>query len=238
MRRPLLIVTRPAEEAGRTCAAAQEAGFATLVAPLLTIRPLAWEPGELPQSRHEAILFTSARSPRLVAAACPALTALPVYAVGARTADIAAEAGFHVVAAGEADGSAVLSLAARDGVRTILHLAGKTTAALHVPAGLTLVRRAVYAANRVDALGSAVLDALGSGSAFAVLLFSARTARRFAQLADRSGIARSSVRLIALSPAVADAAGPGWRDVAVAARPGLAETLAAARSLWQGAADG
>lgn len=232
---PLLIVTRPAEEAGRTSAAAKAAGFATLEAPLLTIEPLVWD---LPKARPDALLFTSARSPPLVAAAYPSLRGIPAYAVGARTADIAVEAGFHVVACGEGDGSAALSLIARDGVRSVLHLAGEATAPLDVPAGLTVVRRTVYVANRVDTLASMVFDVLRTGEAFAVLLFSARTARHFAQLLDRSGLERAVVRLVALSPAVAQAAGPGWRAVGVATEPSLAEALAAARSLWQGSADG
>jgi uroporphyrinogen-III synthase len=233
--RPLLIITRPAEEAGRTSAAAQAAGFATLSAPLLRIEPLPWD---LPHERPDALLFTSARSPDLVSASYPDLRSVPAYAVGARTADVATEAGFRVVGIGEDDGSAALGLAARDGCRTVLHLAGESTAALCITPGLTLVRRAVYAARRVDVLPPAAVAALRTGEAFAVLLFSARTARHFARLLDRSGIERSDVRLVCLSSAVADAAGEGWGDGVIAAEPSLAGALAAARSLWQGSAHG
>lgn len=239
MTRPLLIVTRPAEEAARTSAAAREAGFEPLVAPLLAIESVPWT---LPKPLPDALLFTSARSPQLVADTAPGirslLRALPAYAVGARTAEIAAAAGFHVVAAGKGDGSDALALAARDGIGTLLHLAGKTTAALTVPDGLQLVRRAVYAAKRVGALPPQALETLRTGEAFAVLLFSARTARHFSGLVDAAGLDRAAVRLVALSPAVADAAGTGWRAIAVAAGPNLAEALAAARSLWQSAQHG
>jgi len=233
--RPLLIITRPAEEAGRTSAAAHEAGFASLAAPLLSIEPLTWD---LPKARPEALLFTSARSPQLVAAAYPALRGVPAYAVGVRTAEIAADAGFHVVGTGDGDGSVVLALAASAGIRTILHLAGEATAPLDLPNGLELVRRAVYTAKRVDVLPSAALGALQSGAVFAVLLFSARTARHFAQLLNRAGVERGGVRLVVLSHAVAEAAGPGWRAMAVAADPSLSGALAATRSLWQGSSDG
>jgi len=205
------------------------------VAPLLTIAPLPWD---LPKGWPQALLFTSARSPQLAASAYPVLRSIPAYAVGARTADVAAEAGFRVVAAGERDGNAALELAKRDGIHTLWHLAGKATAPLHVPAGMTLSHRAVYDAARVDALPPPALDALVAEKVFAVLLFSARTARHFARLLDRAGLERSGVRLVVLSPAVAQAAGQPWRDVAVAAEPSLAGALAAAQSLWQGLLDG
>lgn len=231
MTRPLLIVTRPAEEAARTGAAAEAAGFSVLAAPLLLIEPLPWA---MPATRPEALLFTSARSPHIAAKAYPALKRLPAYAVGARTAEVAAAAGFRVAAVGAGDGSAALALAARDGVSSLLHLAGKASAAVVVPEGLQLVRRAVYAARRVKMLPRPAVDALQTSQAVAVLLFSARTARHFADLFDRSGLDRARVRLVAFSPAVAQAAGTGWRAIAVAAAPRLDAALCAARSLWPG----
>ncbi len=235
MTHPLLIITRPAEEAARTCAAAKEAGFRAVSAPLLAIEPLPWT---LPKLPPEALLFTSARSPQLVAAAYPALKSIPAYAVGARTADIASDAGFHIVAIGNSDGSAALALAARDGISTLLHLTGEASATLEVPESLKVVQRAVYAARRVEALPRPAIDALQKGEAFAVLLFSTRTARHFSELIAKSGLDRASVRLVALSPAVAEAAETGWRALAVADQPSLAGALAAARSLWQGVSDG
>ena len=235
MNQPLLLITRPAEEAGRTAAAAQAAGFATLCAPLLVVEPLAWDQ---PEAMPQALLFTSARSPQLVASACPALRAVPAYAVGARTAQAAREAGFRLQAIGAGDGSEALAMAAGDGVRHILHLAGEARAPLDVPARLVVERRAVYAARRAEALGDDALLALRNGTLFAALLFSARTSRHFSRLLERAAIGRHSVRIIALSDAVAEAAGQGWRAVGVAAKPSLAEALASARCLWQGAEDG
>lgn len=235
MSRPLLLLTRPAEEAGRTADAAAAAGFATLVAPLLEIVPL---PFDGPDGRFDSVLFTSARAPGLVAAAAPALRELPAHAVGARTAEEAAACGFRPGLVGDSDGSAILAAAAAAGARRVLHLAGEATAPLDVPPGLELVRVPVYAARRVAALPGAVLAALRDGAVFATLLFSARTARHFRQLVDAGGLDAGRLRIVALSAAVAEGAGTGWGGVAVAGRPDLAGALAAARGLWQGADDG
>ncbi len=234
MTRPLLLVTRPLEEAARTVSAATEAGFDTLPAPLLRIEPLVWQP---PAMLPDAILFTSGRSPALVAAIWPEARACPAYAVGARTAELAADAGFRLAAIGNDDGSAVLARAGGAGVRSVWHAAGEATAVLDVPPGIQLTRTPVYAARRVERLPADAIRALAGDDWTATLLFSARSARHFADLHDAAGLRRDTARLVALSPAIAGAAGPGWGGVAVAAAPGLAQALAAARSLWQSKGD-
>lgn len=235
MTRPLLLVTRPAEEAGRTAEAAAAAGFATMVAPLLEIVPL---PFRLSDGKFDAILFTSARAPALVAEAAPGLRAWIAHAVGARTAEEAAASGFRTGLVGDSDGSAILAELASGGPQRILHLAGEASAPLHVPAGIELVRVAVYAAQRVAGLPADVLAALQGGHVLATTLFSARTARHFRRLAEGAGLDLRRLRIVAMSPAVAEAAGGGWAAVSVARKPDLARALAAARALWQGDDDG
>ena len=53
----------------------------------------------------------------------------------------------------------------------------------------------------------------------AALLHSPRAAALFAALIDDARIGRADIRLVAISPAAAAAAGPGWRSVAVAPAP-------------------
>ena len=156
----MLLVTRPAEEAGRTAAAAAAVGFDVVAAPLLTIEPVAFS---IPPGAFDALLFTSARAPALAATGAPELLALPAYAVGARTAEALEAAGFRLARMGEANGSAILGLAAAAGVRRILHLAGEATAPAEVPPGLEVVRVPVYAARRVAAMPPLALDALRAG---------------------------------------------------------------------------
>jgi uroporphyrinogen-III synthase len=230
-----LLLTRPAEEAGRTAAAAEAEGFATLLAPLLQIEPLLFE---VPDGPFDALLFTSARAPRLVAGRAPWLRTVPAHAVGARTAEEVEAAGFPLAATGTDDGTAILAAVAQRGARRVLHLSGEATAPLEVPDGVELVRLPVYAARRVPALPSDAHAALAQGRVFATLLFSARTARHFRQLLEEAGLEAGAHRIVALSEAVAQGAGDGWRARAVAERPDLAGALAAARLLWQGAGDG
>jgi uroporphyrinogen-III synthase len=205
------------------------------VFPLLEIVPLAWEP---PAARVDALLFTSARAPALVAARAPGLAELPVYAVGPRTAEAATAAGFAVVAQGATDGSAAAAIAAGQGIRALLHMGGEDRAPFRAPPVLHVAHVATYAARRISSLSAEVQSALLDGRVYATLLFSARTARHLTALAIEAGLDRALLRLVALSPAVAAAAGPGWRVVATAARPDLEAALAAAVALWQGDAHG
>jgi uroporphyrinogen-III synthase len=233
--RPLLLLTRPAEEAGRTAAAAEAEGFATLTAPLLQIEPLSFD---VPDGPFEALLFTSARAPALVAERAPRLRAVPAHAVGGRTAEEVEAAGFALAGVGKDDGTAILAAMAGSGARRVLHLAGEATAPLVVPDGVELVRVPVYSARRVPELPSDARAALAQGRVFATLLFSARTARHFRQLMEEAGLEAGAQRVVALSGAVAEGAGGGWGSRAIAERPDLAGALAAARLLWQGAGDG
>jgi uroporphyrinogen-III synthase len=235
LKKPLLLLTRPAEEAARSLAAAREAGFDALSAPLLEIVRL---PFEVPETLPQSLLFTSARAPAIVAAAAPKLLTVPAHAVGARTAEEVVAAGFQLASRGDSDGSAILGSMARSGVRQVLHLAGETTAPLDIPPGVALVRAAVYSARRVRALSGRATRALEEGAVFATLLFSARTARHFGALIAAAGLEPARLRIVCLSPAVAEAAGCGWAAVAGAEQPDLAAALVAARRLWQGESHG
>ena len=169
--------------------------------------------------------------------AAPQLRSLPAGAVGPRTAEAAGEAGFRVGPVGESDGTAILAAMAADGARRVLHLAGEATAPILVPPGVELVRVAVYAAARAASLSQEAVAALGEGAVFATLLFSARTARHFRNLVALAGLPVEQLRIVALSPSVAEAAGRGWAATAVADHPDLPALLSAAHALWQGVGD-
>jgi uroporphyrinogen-III synthase len=85
----------------------------------------------------------------------------------------------------------------------------------------------VYRAELVP-LWSEAAALLRAGQVDIVLLASARTAVHFAAECDRLGLARSGIAIAAISPAVAEAAGPGWRSAAIAVQPDEAALLAAA----------
>ena len=62
--------------------------------------------------------------------------------------------------------------------------------------------------------GPEAVTAIGQGAT--VLLHSGEAASHFAAECDRLGIARGIVRLAALAPRIAEAAGEGWRALAIA----------------------
>jgi uroporphyrinogen-III synthase len=229
---PLLLVTRPAEEAARMVASAEAAGFAAMVAPLLRIVALEWD---AKARDHHALLFTSPRAPGLVSARHPDLRALPAWCVGGHTAHLARQAGFAVAGMGSADGSAIVAAAAASGVRRLLHLGGESRAPVAVPEGLILTHRPVYAARAADRLPASAAEALAAHRVFATLLYSPRSAALFRRLLEGLGLIPADQRIVALSAAVAEAAGPGWRAREVASSPTTDAMLAAATSVWQGA---
>lgn len=214
-----LLVLRPEPGASATVAKARAMGLEAISAPLFAIRPLDWT---LPERRAEAVLLTSANAVRHGGPRLSALTALPAYVVGAATADAARQAGFDRTVAGDGGAEGILALARRDGVRSILHLAGREHREVMLD-DIRIDRCLVYASDAVATLPEAARDALPGAIA---LLHSPRAARLFASLVDPAGIA-----IAAISPAALVAAGPGWRAAAAAERPTDASLLAVAAKL-------
>jgi uroporphyrinogen-III synthase len=179
-------------------------GLEPVVAPLFTIRPVEWEPPEA--ESFDAVLLTSAHAARRARAG--ELASLPCYTTGEATARAARDAGFADVRAGPSDGEAALALARRDGRKGVLHLCGRDHVALS-----GVERRIVYAADAAATLPDAASEALAADAV--VLVHSPRAAALFAGLVDE----RSRIRLALVSAAAAEAAGDGWAEKAVAARP-------------------
>ena len=218
MSRPLLVL-RPQPGNAATVAAARAAGLEAIAAPLFEIRPLGWT---LPDRRPDAVLMTSANAVRHGGSNLAALIDLPVYAVGAATAEVARDAGFGRIVTGDGDVDAILALARRDGIASLLHLAGRDHRTPASP-GIAIERRFVYAAEAVDALPDPARDALPGA---VTLLHSPRAATLFARFVDPAAIA-----VAAISPATLAAAGDGWRASQVADRPTDASLLAVAAKL-------
>lgn len=233
---PYLVVTRPQPAAATLARRARALGFKPLLAPLLTVETL--PPPPLPDWAPDALLLSSARAPaRACAAYGEMLDGLPVFAVGPATAAAARRAGLVLAHVGASNASDALAAAAAAGHRRILHLRGADAAPLAVPPEVSVWPSPLYRAVATQALPQPVVAALSRTAQAIVPLFSPRSARLFAGLVDAAGLARGQLALVALSPAVAEAAGAGWRTLAVASRPGAAEALAVALRLWQGADD-
>ncbi len=178
----------------------------------------------------EALLLTSAHAAQLAGPDASRFRDLPVLTVGARTADAAKAAGFrHVLQpAGVEDIHTLMAHLATTGFRRLLHLAGRDHVDSVLPQGVTLERRIVYRIDLVPALDADACDALRAGAIDWVLLYSPRTARHFAALADAAGLPRDRIALAAISANAAQATGAGWRQMAIATRPTEAGLLAIA----------
>jgi uroporphyrinogen-III synthase len=213
-------VLRPEPGNRATVAALSEAGLEAIALPLFEIVPVAWTPPD--PAAHDALLLTSANALRYAGPALDRFATMPVFAIGTATALEARQAGLDLVATGSDGIAEVAAAAVARGHRRLLHLAGRDR--VPTPPGVSAVVT-VYESREIDRT-PADLQPIEDGVA---LLHSPRAARRFAALA--SAIDRRTVRIAALSPAVAEAAGVGWAEIAVAATRDDAALVALARRL-------
>lgn len=254
MARPVILVTRPADDAGSLTAALDRLGCDSLLAPMLRIQPNDAAPFDLGDGA--AFLFTSANGVRALArraglaGVLPQALALPAYGVGDATAKAARDAGFAEVESAGGDVYALAELAAvrrrpQDG--PLLHVAGTDVAGdlagMLGDRGFCVRRFALYQAVAADQLDPAAYAALANGTAAGVTFFSPRTARSFVSLAVDAAATNRSPALCrntvayCLSEAVAaalrdggaaDAQGDplGWAAVRVASTPDQDSLLA------------
>jgi uroporphyrinogen-III synthase len=215
--KPKLLILRPEPGNSATAARAERLGWETVRAPIFTVAAIEWAAPE--PSRFDAVMMTSANAARLGGAALGRFTGLPLYAVGRATAEAARAAGFEDIRVGAQDAEALVALAEADGVKSMLHLAGREHRALANP---IIERRIVYGADLVERLPTA-------GGTIA-LLHSPRAAALFATLV---GDARADIRIAAISPAALAAAGEGWRGAIAAPTPDDDALLAAAARLCE-----
>ncbi|BBB10185.1 uroporphyrinogen-III synthase [Sphingopyxis sp. EG6] len=217
-----LVVTRPEPGNSATIGRAAALGLDARAMPLFAAHPIDWA---LPApTNYDALLLTSAQAVRLAGVQLAELAALPVHAVGEATANAARAAGLTVVQTGTADGQALLDAMASEKIGRILWLCGRERSEFD-PRGALLDPRACYGVEPAEPPG----DWAEVIAAPAVLLaHSARAARR---IGDLVGASRGHLALVAISPAVAAAAGAGWAEQVAAAAPTDAAMLALAHAL-------
>lgn len=217
-----LIITRPEPGNCATLARALELGLDAHVIPLFAARALPWTAPS--PARFDALLLTSAQAVRLAGPQLARLASLPVYAVGAATADAASAAGLTVIQTGEADAQSLLDGMTSGQTARILWLCGRDRSALD-PRGAALEPLACYA---VDAAEPSAAWVSLIATPAVLLAHSARAAQR---ISDLVGPLRAHLTLVAISPAVAAAAGDGWAGLAAATQPTDAALLAQAHAL-------
>ncbi|MBT5077069.1 MAG: uroporphyrinogen-III synthase [Rhodospirillales bacterium] len=245
--RPRALVTRPLDDASPLAEKLSAMGFEPVVEPLLKIRFL--DDVEVDFENVQAFAFTSANGVRaLVRFGCSGFPAalsdapkyavpldLPVFAVGAATANAARAAGFkHVTSAdGDVDDLARQITETCDPTKgAILHVAGRNRrgdlAGVLEDAGFEAQRVTFYEADLATTFSDDTLALIKGGEICTVLIFSPRTGRQFVSLMKQAGIVSnaSSMCLAALSKGVAvGAAGLPWGEIRMADEPNEAALL-------------
>jgi uroporphyrinogen-III synthase len=221
-----ILIIRPEPGASVSAERAKAAGFEPIILPFFKVGPRAWQVPEA--GRYDALLITSANAVRHAGAGLQTLMGLPVHSVGARSADAARAAGLTIASTGRAGVEEALANAARAGHTHILWLAGEDHKMVEPVNGVTVDTVICYASDPVT-LADSVVTMIATVDI--VALHSPRAAALFADTVDQLGLSRSGLTIAAFSPAIAEAAGAGWRGLAVAPQPSDSALLSALKSL-------
>ena len=228
-----VLVTRPEGAAEQTAGKLESMGHEAVLAPLLKTNFL-----DVPISgldRAQAVIFTSTNGVEGFARISKE-RALPIYVVGARTAQAARDAGFGDVESADGDASDLAALLRERLVPAsgpvifarARQVAGDLTQTL-ARAGFAVHSAVVYETAAVEKLPEVLRTCLLEDSLDEILFFSPRTAHAFARLLEKEGLAGHTASIVALclSQKVADQLIPlKWRAVRVANDPNQAALLA------------
>ncbi len=222
-----ILITRPRDQAEEMAAELESLGHEVIVSPLLERQIL-----EISDNLHGAgaLVFTSLNGVAALKGRIPeALYAVPVFAIGERTAAAAEEAGFKnlIVGPGQARGLLPLIIGFKGKIAgSIVHISGQHVrtdmAALLNAAGRPAERLTAYRMVAQSGLSHKAAAALREGKVEVVLFFSPRSAKLFVTLMQAEGLAAGFERVIAvaLSDAVAEPLNRlQWAEIRTAARP-------------------
>jgi uroporphyrinogen-III synthase len=202
----VVLVTRPQPDDEATAAALRARDFEVLKAPMLRFEPVAFQDDT--DAAYGAVIVTSANALRGIEPHLEnsRLLALPLFAVGERTADAARRAGFENVISADGD-AAGLRDCVRASVRTkelkkaspLLYLAGadlaRDLAGELGERGFTVVTHTTYRMAAVSSLPREICDAFAAHRIEAVLHYSRRSARAFLQAARAGGVEISALAI-------------------------------------------
>ena len=229
-----ILLTRPRAQSAALAEILSAEGWACLIAPMLEFQPLAAPPNlDARVAAAGALAFTSANGARAFAAINNNRD-LQVFAVGDATAAAAREAGFQDVTSADGDAEALARLIqSAPPKRGVLHIRGAhgrgdLTGRLDA-AGVAAAEAVLYEMQAATRLSAGVSDALETGGVEAAAFYSPRTAKIFASLASKAGLAPlSNLRAAAISPAAAaPLADLGLRRIDIAERPDATAMLRA-----------
>jgi uroporphyrinogen-III synthase len=244
-----VLVTRPEPHAAATAARLAAMGHAPVLAPMLHVVPR--RDVQIGLGDVAAIALTSRTAVAATAALARGradlapLYRIPVFTVGAATAEAARAAGFEQVLS--ADGAVpdlvrLIRLHLRPADGAVLHLAGEARAGeVAEPlyrAGYSSGVSVVYEAVQVERLPDSVAGDLAAGRLDAVLIYSARTAEALVGAVERADLMPALARLPCLglsAAALAPLAEAGLPDLRAAAAPNENALFALLQGLAAGA---
>jgi uroporphyrinogen-III synthase len=209
-----VLIIRPQPGADATARRFAAAGYATVLMPLFAIEDL--PPPSVSVDGYDAILLTSGNAARAACGFLENARDIPIYAVGSATASALAHLALPVAATGSSGVEALVGVAAEDGHKNLLWLAGEDHSAVPQIAGVHIDIAIVY---RSAALETPAHFAAQVEVCDAVILHSSRAAAHFAGLCDAVGLSRSKIALAMFSNAIAESAGDGWAHIIVAPAP-------------------
>jgi uroporphyrinogen-III synthase len=201
-----VLVTRPQPDDEATAAALRARDFEVLKAPMLRFEPVAFQDDT--DAAYGAVIVTSANALRGIEPHLEnsRLLALPLFAVGERTADAARRAGFENVISANGDAAGLRDCVLAS-VRTkelkkaspLLYLAGadlaRDLAGELGERGFTVVTHTTYRMAPVSSLPREICDAFAAHRIEAVLHYSRRSARAFLQAARAGGVEISALAI-------------------------------------------
>ena len=208
---------RPEPGATATVERARAMGLEAIAIPLFKTEPVPWIAPAA--DRFDALLLTSANAVRHGGDELRKLRHLPVYVVGAATAQAARNHGFTIAEVGNGGVNALLESVPSSRLK-FLHLCGEDRKAPTVMAH-EITAIVTYRAIEIPE------PELSSAPDDIALIHSPRASRRLAELIED----RSDVVVAAISPAAAQAVGSGWRAVETADEPNDDALLALAARL-------
>ena len=230
-----VLLTRPEADAARTAAALRERGHEAIIAPLLAIEIIA--DADLGAGPWSAILVTSANAVRAIAthARRDTLRAIPVFAVGANSAQAMRAAGFADVISADGDVGDLARLVAsrlRPGA-PLLYLAGEERsgdlAGVLREQNFTVRTVPVYRAVVAKSLPPDAVEAVAAGLD-AVLHFSRRSAEAYVDAVRNAGLVEAAladpIHFCLSGRIAAPLLAAGASNIRVAARPDEAALLA------------
>jgi uroporphyrinogen-III synthase len=226
-----VLLTRPFPDGERTAATLRARGHDVLLVPLMVVRPVP----AVVSGNWSAVIITSANALRILPAEqIASLLAMPLYAVGQRSAAAARELGFREVRSPNGDAQDLVRLIVErhaNEALPYLYLAGQDRAA-DIEAALAehgiKVETAIVYRTMTTGFPPELFDAIERREIDAVLHFSQRSADNYVSGAKAAGLTEQALapRQLCLSSTVAEPLrAANAHNIAIAGRPDEAALL-------------